>query len=148
MIRREITLEPRPKGFHLVTAEIVGALPEIARFRSGLLHLMILHTSASLVGTENASPEVLGDLESWFAESVPESRAWTHSIEGPDDMPAHVRSVLTQTELTIPVTDGRLVLGTWQGIFLGEHRDRGGGRRIVVTIWGDRAAGQDGPAAH
>ena len=146
MIRREIALEPRPKGLHEVTAELVGSLPEIAELRVGLVHLMLLHTSASLTVTENASPDVLRDLESWFSDVIPESRDWAHSLEGPDDMPAHVRSVLTQAELTIPIGDGRLVLGSWQGIFLWEHRDRGGPRRIVATIQGRPGEGRDGPA--
>lgn len=147
MVRREITLGPRPKGFHEVTAELVEALPEIGRFGVGMINLTILHTSASLLVTENASPDVPRDLEGWFSETVPESRRWQHAAEGPDDMPAHVRSVLTQTELTLPIGDGRLMLGTWQGIFLAEHRDRGGPRRIIATIWGGDAAGQGGPAA-
>ena len=146
MIRREITLEARARGLHDVTAELVAALPEIGEVRIGLLHLMLLHTSASLTVTENASPDVLRDLESWFSDVVPESREWAHSLEGPDDMPAHVRSVLTQTELTIPLGDGGLVLGIWQGIFLWEHRDRGGPRRIVATIQGEPGDGRDGPA--
>lgn len=147
MVRREISLDPRPKGLYEITETVVGELPEITRFRVGLLHLVILHTSASLLVTENASPEVLKDLESWFADVIPESRSWAHSIEGPDDMPAHVRSVLTQTSLTIPVGDGRLLLGTWQGIFLAEHRNRGGSRRLVATIWGPAVDRRDGPAA-
>ncbi len=146
MVRREIGLEPGSRGLHEITSQVAG-LPEIAHFRVGLVHLMILHTSASLVITENASSEVLADLEGWFLEAVPESRSWSHSIEGPDDMPAHVRSVLTQTSLTIPIDDGRLLLGTWQGIFLAEHRDRGGPRRIVATIWGTTTDERDGPAA-
>lgn len=137
MVRREIGFEPRPRGLHDVTSEITGALPEIGSFGVGLLHLLLLHTSASLTVTENASPEVLTDLEEWFSDAVPESRAWKHSLEGPDDMPAHVRSALTTTELTLPVEGGRLVLGTWQGIFLFEHRNDGGPRRAVATLWGD-----------
>lgn len=146
MVRKEITLGPRHRGFHEITVELEAGLPELGEFEVGLLHLMLLHTSASLTVTENASPDVLRDFESWFSEVVPESRDWAHSLEGPDDMPAHVRSVLTQTELTIPVGDGGLVLGTWQGIFLCEHRDRGGSRRVVATIQGERSEGRDGPA--
>lgn len=146
MVRREVILEPRPRGFHEITVELISGLPELGGFRIGLLHLMLLHTSASLTVTENASPEVLRDLESWFSEAVPESRDWAHALEGPDDMPAHVRSVLTRTELTIPVGDGGLVLGTWQGIFLCEHRDRGGPRRVVATIQGEPSEGRDGLA--
>jgi secondary thiamine-phosphate synthase enzyme len=147
VVRREIGLDPRSKGLHEITSQVVAGLPEIEGYRVGLVHLMILHTSASLVVTENASPDVLADLEDWFSEVVPESRPWSHSIEGSDDMPSHVRSVLTQTSLTIPIDDGRLLLGTWQGIFLAEHRDRGGPRRIVATIWGTTTDERDGPVA-
>ena len=148
MVRREITLEPRAKGFHDVTGEVVSALPELGHYRTGLVHLMIMHTSASLAITENASPDVLRDLEDWFSDSVPERRDWAHSLEGPDDMPAHVRSVLTQVDLTLPIEDGRLELGTWQGVFLCEHRDHGGSRRLVATLWGDRDGDDDGPGDH
>lgn len=148
MVRRTITLDPRPKGFHLITVEVLAGLPEIADYGTGLLHLMIRHTSASLAITENASKEVAGDLDAWFSEAVPEARSWAHSLEGPDDMPAHVRSVLTGVDLTLPISDGSLDLGTWQGIFLCEHRDRGGERNLVATIWGDRTGGVDGPSDH
>lgn len=144
MVRRTIILAARPRGFHLVTGEVTGALPEIVDYETGLLHLLIRHTSASLALTENASPDVAVDLESWFSESVPESRTWAHAQEGPDDMPAHVKSVLTGPDLTLPISAGRLDLGTWQGIFLCEHRDRGGERGLVATIWGDGTDDGDG----
>jgi secondary thiamine-phosphate synthase enzyme len=135
--QRELTLEPRPRGFHLVTREIVGALPEIAQLRVGLLHLLIQHTSASLTLNENASPDVRRDFETWISAAVPEDFAWTHTLEGADDMPAHVKGSLMGFALTLPVGDGHLRLGTWQGIYLCEHRDRGGPRSVVATLQGE-----------
>ena len=136
--QREITLEPRPRGFHLVTREVVKALPELGALKVGLLHLLIVHTSASLALSENASPDVRRDFESWFDQAVPERTAyWTHTLEGPDDMPAHIKAALLGPSLTLPVSDGRLALGTWQGIYLCEHRNRGGARSVVATAWGE-----------
>jgi len=135
--QREITLVPRPRGFHLVTDEVIGQLPELRDVRVGLLHLHILHTSASLSLNENASPDVRRDLETWVNAAVPEDFAWTHTLEGPDDMPAHVKAALMGPSLTLPVGDGRLRLGTWQGIYLCEHRDRGGARSLVATLTGE-----------
>lgn len=136
--QREITLTPRPRGFHLVTREVVDALPELRSLRVGLLHLLIQHTSASLALNENASPEVRRDFESWSNQAVPEHAPyWTHTLEGPDDMPAHVKAALFGPSLTLPIASGRLALGTWQGIYLCEHRDRGGARSLVATAWGD-----------
>ena len=137
LIQREIRLEPTPRGFHLVTREIVDSLPELAQIRTGMLHLLIQHTSASLALNENASPDVRRDLESWFNQAVPEdARYWTHTVEGPDDMPAHVKAALLGPSLTLPVSRGRLALGTWQGIYLCEHRDHGGARSLMATAWG------------
>ena len=137
-VRREITLEPRPRGFHLVTAEVLAALPEIAEVAVGLLHVFVRHTSASLSLNENASPAVRADMETWASDAVPEGpAAWTHTSEGPDDMPAHVKSGLFGHAVTLPVADGRIDVGTWQGIYLGEHRDRGGRRRLTLTLWGE-----------
>ncbi|HWC27752.1 MAG TPA: secondary thiamine-phosphate synthase enzyme YjbQ [Solirubrobacteraceae bacterium] len=136
-IQREITLEPRPRGVHLVTSEIVDALPELERIQVGLAHLFIRHTSASLTLNENASPDVRRDFESWFNHAVPEDFAWTHTLEGADDMPAHVKAALMGTSLSLPIGGGRLALGTWQGIYLCEHRDRGGPRKLLATIFGD-----------
>ena len=137
-VQREIVLDPRPRGFHLVTREVAGALPELAELRAGLLHLFIQHTSASLTLNENASPDVRRDFESWFNESVPERAPyWTHTDEGPDDMPAHIKASLLGPSLSLPVSGGRLALGTWQGIYLCEHRDRGGPRRVVATLQGE-----------
>ena len=140
--RREVTLAARSRGFHLVTAEVVEATPEISRLAVGLVHLFIRHTSASLSLNENASADVRRDLRSWFDRAVPEDAPyWTHRVEGPDDMPAHVKSSLLDSALTVPVADGRLALGTWQGIYLCEHRDAGGPRKLVVTAWGEGRAG-------
>jgi secondary thiamine-phosphate synthase enzyme len=139
-IQREIVLSPRPRGFHLITREVADALPQLRELRVGLLHLLIRHTSASLALNENASPEVRRDFESWFDAAVPERAAfWTHTLEGPDDMPAHVKAALLGPSLTLPLAGGRLALGTWQGIYLCEHRDRGGPRTLVATAWGDSA---------
>lgn len=132
----EITLQPRPRGFHLVTDEVLAALPQLREVTVGLLHLHILHTSASLTLSENASPDVRRDFETWVNHAVPEDFAWTHTLEGPDDMPAHVKAALMGPSLTLPVADGRPALGTWQGIYLCEHRDRGGSRTLVATLQG------------
>jgi secondary thiamine-phosphate synthase enzyme len=137
-ISRDITLQPRPRGFHLVTREVELGLPELGDLRVGLLHVHIRHTSASLTLNENASPDVRRDFETWFDAAVPESFAgWTHTQEGPDDMPAHVKASLLGPSLTVPVRDGRLHLGTWQGIYLCEHRDHGGRRSLTLTLTGE-----------
>lgn len=136
--QRTITLEARPRGFHLIAREIAAELPELAEVSVGLLHLHILHTSASLALNENASLDVRADLESWFTDVVPEQGfGWQHADEGPDDMPAHVKAVLIGPSLSLPVTDGSLALGTWQGIYLCEHRDRASSRRVVATLQGE-----------
>ena len=136
-LQRTIELDPRPRGFHLITREVEAALPELRDVAAGLLHVHIAHTSASLTLNENASPDVRRDFETWFNAAVPEDfGGWTHTIEGPDDMPAHIKAALLGASLTLPVGDGRLQLGTWQGIYLGEHRDRGGARSLVLTLTG------------
>jgi secondary thiamine-phosphate synthase enzyme len=136
--QREITLQARPRGFHLVTGEVERGLPELAALRVGLAHLFIRHTSASLTLNENASPDVRDDFEAWFDRAVPEDADyWTHTVEGPDDMPAHVKASLLGPALSLPVRDGRLALGTWQGVYLCEHRDRGGARSLMATLWGE-----------
>jgi secondary thiamine-phosphate synthase enzyme len=136
-VQREISLEPRSRGFHLVTREIVGALPEMGDVTIGLLHLLIQHTSAALTLNENASPDVRRDFESYFNAAVPENAPfWTHTLEGDDDMPAHIKASLLGSSLTLPIAQGKLALGTWQGIYLCEHRDRGGSRSVMATIWG------------
>lgn len=136
-LSRDLTLDPRPRGVHLVTAEVVSAVPELIGLRAGLLHVHIAHTSASLTLNENASPDVRRDFETWMNAAIPEQFAWTHTLEGPDDMPAHVKASLMGPSLSLPVRDGRLALGTWQGIYLLEHRDRGGARRLVLTLQGE-----------
>ena len=135
--QREITLDARPRGVHLVTDEIARALPELRELRVGIAHLFIRHTSASLTLNENASPDVRRDFETWFNEAIPEDFAWTHTLEGPDDMPAHVKASLMGSSLTLPVAGGRFALGTWQGIYLCEHRDRGGPRSLTATLHGE-----------
>jgi secondary thiamine-phosphate synthase enzyme len=138
-LQRQIRLEPRPRGFHLITGEVIDALPELAALDAGLLHLLLMHTSASLALNENASPDVRRDFEAWFNQAVPEgARYWTHTVEGPDDMPAHIKSALLGPSLTLPVSSGRLAVGTWQGIYLCEHRDRGGPRSVMATAWGSQ----------
>jgi secondary thiamine-phosphate synthase enzyme len=136
--QRQLRLRPRARGFHLVTREIVDALPELGELRVGLAHLHLLHTSASLTLNENASPDVHHDFATWFDRAVPDGAPfWTHTTEGPDDMPAHVKSSLLGFSLTLPVRDGGLALGTWQGIYLCEHRDDGGPRSVIVTLQGE-----------
>ena len=133
----EIRLPPLPRGFHLVTREVERAVPEMAGLKIGLLHAFVCHTSASLSINENADPDVPRDLAMALDRIAPESFPWRHVLEGADDMPAHVKAALVGTSVTIPVRDGRLCLGTWQGIWLGEHRDRGGPRRLVITLQGE-----------
>lgn len=136
--QKTISLGAKRRGFHLVTSEIVSRLPELSAVRRGILHLFVQHTSASLTINENADPSVRSDLERHFNELAPEDAPYyTHDAEGPDDMPAHIKSSLLGSSLTIPVTDGSLNLGTWQGIYLCEHRERGGSRSIVATLWGE-----------
>ena len=135
--QREIVLTPRPRGFHLITREIVAGVPEIGRFAAGLAHFFLRHTSAALALNENADPSVRVDMEAYFNRLAPENAPYfTHTAEGPDDMPAHLKAVLLGSELTIPISGGRLALGTWQGIYLCEHRDNGGPRRVVATLSG------------
>ena len=140
-VQRTIRLSARPRGFHLVSREVTEALPELGEIQVGLLHLLIQHTSASLALNENASPDVRHDFESWFDRAVPEGAPyWTHTLEGEDDMPAHVKAALLGPSLTLPLSDGRPALGTWQGIYLCEHRDSGGPRTLVATVSGDQRA--------
>jgi secondary thiamine-phosphate synthase enzyme len=132
--QRQLMLPPKHRGLHLITPEIARALPELAGCRAGLLHVFIQHTSASLTINENADPDVPHDLASSLDSLAPEDFPYRHTCEGPDDMPAHVKAMLTGCSLSIPVTEGRLALGTWQGVYLCEHRDRGGPRRLVLTL--------------
>jgi secondary thiamine-phosphate synthase enzyme len=139
-LQKQVTLAPRPRGFHLVTGELLDLLPGLGRIDVGVLHLLIMHTSASLALNENASPDVRRDFETWFNAAVPERATfWTHTLEGPDDMPAHVKAALLGPSLTLPLSGGRPAVGTWQGIYLCEHRDRGGARSVIATAWGESA---------
>jgi secondary thiamine-phosphate synthase enzyme len=132
-----LTIDPHPRGFHLITDAVRGALPDIDDIDAGLLHVFLQHTSASLTINENASPDVRSDMEDHFNEMVPENQPYyDHTIEGSDDMPAHIKASLLDTSLTIPIRNGDLALGTWQGIYLNEHRDHGGRRSIVLTVMG------------
>jgi len=136
--QRQIRLRAQPRGFHLITREVAEAVPELGDMRVGVAHLHLLHTSASLTLNENASPDVRRDFESWFDRAVPEDAAyWTHTAEGPDDMPAHIKASLLGPSLTLPVRDGGFALGTWQGVYLCEHRDDGGSRSLLATLWGE-----------
>lgn len=135
--QHNLRLSAQSRGFHLVTDEIIHQLPEIQQIDIGLLHLFIQHTSASLSINENADPTVRADLERHINKMVPENAPYyQHTYEGPDDMPAHIKASLLGNNLTIPISNGRLALGTWQGIYLGEHRDHGGARRLVATLQG------------
>src|SRR5690349_12489750 len=135
--QHRLTLPAFRRGFHLITDQIVAAVPELTAIKTGLLHIFILHTSASLTINENADPDVRADLESSFNVLAPESFPYVHTIEGPDDMPAHVKASLLGSSVSIPIANGTLLLGTWQGIYLCEHRNRASGRSIVLTLHGD-----------
>jgi len=136
--QNEIILKPKSRGFHLVTDEIVRQLDELSRFNIGLAHFFLKHTSASLCLNENADPTVRVDMENYYSRVAREDEPYyQHTCEGSDDMPAHLKTSLIGNELTIPVRNGRLDLGTWQGIYLGEHRNHGGSRRVMITLQGD-----------
>lgn len=133
----EIQLPAYPRGFHLITHEIQRGLENLDSVDVGLLHVFIKHTSASLTINENASPDVPHDMEMAVNKMVPENWPYIHTIEGPDDMPAHIKSSMFGPSVSIPVSNGRLNLGTWQGVFLCEHRDHGGRRKLVLTLQGE-----------
>ena len=136
-IQQQVRLRPRPRGFHLVTDEIVAGVPDLASLEAGMALVFMQHTSASLTINENASPDVRRDFAAWFDRAVPDGADYfAHTLEGPDDMPAHIKSSLTGASLVLPVRGGRLALGTWQGIYLCEHRDNGGPRNVLVTAYG------------
>jgi len=136
--QKTIRLQAKSRGFHLVSREIIELLPELSEFHVGLAHFFIQHTSASLTINENADPDVRADMESHFNHFVPQNQPYyRHTQEGSDDMPAHIKSSTLGSSISIPVSKGRLALGTWQGIYLGEHRDAGGARQIIVTITGE-----------
>ena len=137
-IQKEIRLKPKTRGFHLITDELLRELPELRSFRIGMMNVFIMHTSASLTINENTDPTVRQDFESYFNRAVPEGEPWyVHQDEGSDDLPAHLKTSLLGNSLNIPIADGQARLGTWQGIYLCEHRNHGGSRRLVVTIQGD-----------
>lgn len=137
-VQKEIQLEARERGFHLITNEVLRQLPELVDMSVGIMHLFIQHTSASLTLNENADPTVRDDFESFFSHIVPENEPYyLHTDEGSDDMPAHLKSSLLGASVQVPITQGRLNLGTWQGIYLCEHRNRGGRRRLIVTVQGE-----------
>lgn len=132
-----VQLHPKRRGFHLITSDVERGATALPRIRVGLLHVFIQHTSASLTINENADPDVPVDLESSFNAIAPEDFPYIHTCEGPDDMPAHVKAAMLGSSVTVPIREGRLALGTWQGIYLCEHRNRAGGRRLVLTVQGD-----------
>jgi secondary thiamine-phosphate synthase enzyme len=137
-VQRDVRLSPVRRGFHLITREVERAVPELSDISTGLAHVFIRHTSASLTLNENASSDVRRDFESWFDRAVPEDASyWTHTSEGPDDMPAHIKASLLGPSVTLPVRDGSFAVGTWQGIYLCEHRDSGGARTVTVTAFGE-----------
>ncbi|MDP2364692.1 MAG: secondary thiamine-phosphate synthase enzyme YjbQ [Ignavibacteria bacterium] len=137
-LQKEIILEPRNKGFYLITDEILSGLREIKNIKIGLVNLLLKHTSASLTLNENADPDVRTDMKNYFDELVPENKKYfKHTSEGTDDMPAHIKSSLLGNSITIPISNGRLNLGTWQGIYLCEHRNYGGRRKLLITINGE-----------
>ncbi|HEX6987507.1 MAG TPA: secondary thiamine-phosphate synthase enzyme YjbQ [Planctomycetaceae bacterium] len=133
----DLVLPPFPRGFHLITRQVLDAVPQIRDLRVGLLHVFIRHTSASLTINENADPDVRTDFETAMNYAVPENLPYVHTIEGPDDMPAHVKASMLGSSVTVPIRDGAPALGTWQGIYLCEHRDRGGRRSLVLTLYGE-----------
>ncbi len=136
-IQKEITLQSKKRGFNLVTYDIEDQLPELSEINTGMANIFVKHTSASLTINENADPDVRVDMEAYFNRSVPENAPFfTHTAEGSDDMPAHIKSSILGASLNIPVTNGRFNLGTWQGIYLCEHRNYGGARKLVITVWG------------
>jgi secondary thiamine-phosphate synthase enzyme len=136
--QKQVELKPRNRGFHLITQEVLKELPEIQNIKVGLAHLLLKHTSASLTLNENFDPDVRIDMESYFNNSVKENEPYfLHTSEGADDMPAHIKSSLLGNSLTIPITEGHFNLGTWQGIYLCEHRNHGGRRKLLITVQGE-----------
>lgn len=143
-IQKQIRLAARTRGFHLITAEVLEQLPELVEIETGLAHFFLQHTSASLSINENADASVRTDMESHFNELAPENASYyEHTYEGADDMPAHIKASLIGCQVTVPIRHGQLMLGTWQGLYLGEHRDQGGTRRLVATLTGETASGRD-----
>ena len=136
-LQKRIRLEPRKRGFHLITSQVLSEVPELRDFEVGLMHVFIQHTSASLTINENADPDVRIDMETAANHLCPEDLPFVHTCEGPDDMPAHVKASLMGSSVSIPISNGRLATGTWQGIYLCEHRDHGGARNLIVTLHGE-----------
>lgn len=137
-LQKDLQLKPRQRGFHLVTQEVLAELPELRQLSVGLLHVFIQHTSASLTINENADPTVRQDFESFFNRAVPEDEPYyRHNDEGSDDLPAHLKSSILGSSVSLPIKNGRLNVGTWQGIYLCEHRNHGGARRLVLTLQGE-----------
>jgi secondary thiamine-phosphate synthase enzyme len=138
IFQQPLQLKERKRGFHLITIEIMHALPQINELKTGVCHIFIQHTSASLTINENADPTVRKDFETWFNKAVPENdRNYLHNDEGADDMPAHLKTSLLGNSVMIPIRNGKLALGTWQGIYLCEHRNYGGQRNLIITVWGE-----------
>jgi secondary thiamine-phosphate synthase enzyme len=136
--QKTIRLSPKSRGYHIITSEILREIPEIEQIDTGIAHVFIQHTSAGLTINENADPSVRRDFETHFTRTVPEDTSlYEHTFEGPDDMTSHIKSSLLGSSVSIPITNGRLNLGTWQGVYLCEHRNHGGARRLVVTLMGD-----------
>jgi secondary thiamine-phosphate synthase enzyme len=136
--QKEISLKPRHRGFHLITDEIVSQLQELKKIKTGLLNIFMKHTSASLTLNENYDPDVRSDIEKYFSHTVKENEPYyEHTSEGADDMPAHIKSTIIGAAITVPIANGKLNLGTWQGIYLCEHRNNAGSRNIVITILGE-----------
>ncbi len=138
IFQQTLTLSPRKRGFHIITSEVVYAMPHISQIKAGICQVFIQHTSASLAINENADPTVRQDFEMYFNKTVPENDPdYRHDDEGPDDMPAHLKAAMLGSSVTIPIRNGRLALGMWQGIYLCEHRDHGGQRDLIITAWGE-----------
>lgn len=136
--QQTLQLKERKRGFHLITSEVLQALPQITHIETGVMQVFIQHTSASLTINENADPTVRRDFEMYFSKVVPENDPdYLHDDEGPDDMPAHLKAAMLGSSVMIPIRNGRLALGTWQGIYLCEHRNYGGSRNLIITVWGD-----------
>ncbi len=137
IFQQSLQLKEKKRGFHLITPDVVHALPQISKIKEGICQIFIQHTSASLTINENADPTVRKDFETWFNKAVPENVNYVHDTEGSDDMPAHIKASLLSSSVTIPINNGRLALGTWQGVYLCEHRNHGGERNIIITVWGE-----------
>jgi len=137
IFQHQLVLSERKRGFHLITNEIINAIPELSGIIQGCCQIFIQHTSASLTINENADPTVRKDFETWFNKAIPENDDYVHDSEGPDDMPAHIKASLLGSSILLPIHKGKLALGIWQGIYLCEHRNRGGKRTLMITAWGE-----------